>query len=1736
MGFLDRLRELLGLSPDNANSASQGNATFTPAKPITPVTQQPQWGSTFNTVQQNQPQSFSQVAKSVGGGTVQLAKSIGSGLASFGQSAGEMLVRTPAAIYSEVANLGNRLGGYQPGQPGYVDTSTAERIAYGVVPAKEIPGLRFLGPVQSIQSQASQRLQNGEKSLNAIANATLDTIFNEPVGVAFKPIFLAAGFMFKRGSQAAIQGFANEAANLSEPKAIEEVAKKFFPQADETTIKIFGQRYAPFITPDDIAKDAADILAKVDEALTAGRRTDTQASLPGMDSPLDEITRTRAERLRAGDPQQFRRDALSRASASEALSTVSPRIEDAASRAFERLPEPQTRRIADMLQSAWTKTVEYVQNDAVRVKQLVNRKGVKVTDETDPYLKATLFPGRVQTMMEEGYERARDVADDIVALASDSGLSSDEVRAALNKFLQAQHAPERNIALGDGAAGITTEEAAKVVAETPENVRAIANKVLDLNKKTLDMLKDAGVISDDLFKTLREKYQHHVPLQRVMDEADDISEVMMGRGFDVRSTGIKAAVGSDREVADILTNVVTNYEQAAVRAQKNIVDMATLAFVRANRNVLGNLIEVAKPKVIGKMADGTPIMERTNDPKILQMFENGKPVWLKIKDENLAIALKNVGREKLGPILRAVQFVTRFYAGLATRFNPEFAFSNKLRDVQEMMVYMSAQNDMGFANALKAGANPLAGTKSVVDGIRGVDSEGAKLYREMKEMGGTTGGMGLSTRADVELKLDKVMRLAESSPRRFVEGIARYVDHWNTIFEDSTRLAVYKRALDAGASKERAAFLAKEATINFNRAGKGGPVINALYMFSNASIQGSAKMLQSLKNPKVAAAVATAVGGAVAAVNEWNDRVDPEWRDKVSKWDRLNSLIVMLPNEEGKGTNYMTVPVSWGLKPIKVMTEGAFDMVSGQDVNLRTFSSQLFSSILDAYNPLGGTGFASAVTPTIGDLPLEIATNRSWSGSRIRPTPFQGEPRDIQYFQSLKDTATGRAAISLSENLRESVGILVSPADLKYAYEQIFSGAGRSAQRFFNTVYGFTQKEPPPLDEFPFISRFYRERTQEELEMGNPVNIEAELAEDQRLRDIFHAKQQVMETGESELVGETLVYKDAAGEIKTRKLDSVEERDKVEKELVMKSRFDHDEKFREDAKKIYDHVQMLKGDKGTTKAEKAAQQAFIDSLTDAQYEAYQGYKEWQSNWKSSNTKQVRDLLSPNPADAVQFIRSLPEEEKNRILDLLTEDEYKQLKKGADGQPSASRGTKVLAALTGAGIAEADVIGDDDTQKKGIFERLGNWIKDKVSNTMEYKRGEPVEDEADASNVLKTLRHMESRGEGDGAYSFRQPSGVKELGDALGAYQVTEGELKTYAKRWLGRAVDAAEFLASPEMQDEYMANKIDWLQAKGFTLPQIFAAHRGGFSNLDNKDGMVKKYQQYVDEAMAEYDKSSPLVSAQFHADMQNATTEEIGNLFTEGLKESLKALRAGQIDEAFMTGGESTNPFPRINGKDIVKNLAKEALAAFPFTPLAKGELADIKYRPLETDGAASVGGVKNVQGMFSPAGLDTLVNVRNALPQGLRESIAQKIGEFAYDASRATGLDKPNIEISPELEQSAVSVMSHEMLHALFEKSPMGREMYDSAVAEEFREKWRVAWDDMLMSDDGDIVPLLEGIDHHLERAGYDMNDEYSMATERYAYLGELALLYGMDVIPKPLRPFYAGVIHKGPHTMPD
>jgi hypothetical protein len=740
------------------------------------------------------------------------------------------------------------------------------------------------------------------------------------------------------------------------------------------------------------------------------------------------------------------------------------------------------------------KVQEEFQDNWVRIKRLMEKEGVTFTDQSNPFQKQQLFYGRVGALEENLIKDLEDIQADIKGIAKENKVKPKVIQGDINDFLYARHAIERNAKLGDGKAGIKTKDA-KILLEKINNLEyskdvvKVAEAYQGIGKETLDMLLDGEIISKELHTKLRKIYPNHVPLNRIIEGEtnDEFVQLLSTKGFNVSSSKpLQRAKGNeDLAVRDITENIVVNYVQALERSEKNKVNLATLRMIRENDTFDGLFKEVKPPSVPVAKRDGETIFapdrsKLVNDPSVLSVRENGEQKYIKINNPKIAIAMQGLGKQEMGPLIRSIAVITRFYSGLLTRFNPEFFVGNILRDTQDLFV--NAIEGQGVKGAAKTlGAVPQAG-KDIADWMRGKDTPGAKLYEQMRIDGGTTGGLGLSTRNEIEVSLKNIRRESGNIPLKLFKKSINGIDAFNTLFEDATRLASYKASLKAGLSRDKAAFIAKNATVNFNTKGNSGPIINALYMFANASIQGSTRTMQAMRDPKTAAVVISTVGGIVWAAQSMNDALDEDWREKVSDYDKDHGIIFVLPSSDDE-FNYITIPVSWGLKPIKIMMDRSYEMAHGKGDGLLKSTGDVLASFWNAYNPAGGSDFYSAITPTILDIPSEVVRNKGWHGGIIYPDWKKGLPGSEQVFKSTNETLTGKSAIQTAKIL-EKVGVNFSPELLKYIYNQMIGGVGKFTNRAIDTSSAVIKGDLEGLNpkDVPFINRFYKSKDMELIE------------------------------------------------------------------------------------------------------------------------------------------------------------------------------------------------------------------------------------------------------------------------------------------------------------------------------------------------------------------------------------------------------------------------------------------------------------------------------------------------------------------------------------------------------------------------------------------------------------------------------------------------------------------------------
>lgn len=126
---------------------------------------------------------------------------------------------------------------------------------------------------------------------------------------------------------------------------------------------------------------------------------------------------------------------------------------------------------------------------------------------------------------------------------------------------------------------------------------------------------------------------------------------------------------------------------------------------------------------------------------------------------------------------------------------------------------------------------------------------------------------------------------------------------------------------------------------------------------------------------------------------------------------------------------------------------------------------------------------------------------------------------------------------------------------------------------------------------------------------------------------------------------------------------------------------------------------------------------------------------------------------------------------------------------------------------------------------------------------------PIPKQAPGANIdaiREGIGYNETRGVSGNPFSYYKSSGVAALGDALGKFQVTEGQLKQNGEKYLGRSITRNEFLSSPLAQNQYMNARIKDLTTQGYTPQQIADIHRSGMTNVSTPGSSVYQNPKYV--------------------------------------------------------------------------------------------------------------------------------------------------------------------------------------------------------------------------------------------------------------------------------------------------
>lgn len=713
---------------------------------------------------------------------------------------------------------------------------------------------------------------------------------------------------------------------------------------------------------------------------------------------------------------------------------------------------------------------------------IVRQTGKPLAAEQNAYITETTFSGKVGKRL---FDIDQDFTKPIIRLmaATDGALTTEEV----GTWLYARHAIERNAriaainpAMPDGGSGMTDAEAKQVLDEakagphalTLEKIGALIDVMRD---RTLTLREDAGLITHEEARMWRTMYRHYVPLKGFADtdHSEAVLDMRGGLGakrLNVRGAETQRALGRGSEAFNPLVAALTQAQEVAVRAEKNMV--AASLYKLARDFPAPALWSVKQPKQKRYFNRTTGLVEtRVEDPVSMILEPNemalkvdGQEVRILFHDERVARAAGTIGADQMNAIIRVLSICSRFFSLTRTMLNPEFMLTNAFRDFQTAQFNIQAFGEKDKnAIALAIAKNWRKAFMGAWRGSHGdYSTPWAKSYEAFQKSGAQISFWTMEDPTAQRVDLDHRINLARGnkaeralkvilSPKAFFSmrdnAVLDFIDRTNLAVDNAIRLAAFTEAKRLGWKDEDAAFLAKELTVNFNRRGEVGGQMNAFYPFFNAAIQGAVRTGKAVTSKRVAKLVLFAI--AVGMINDLvnamlSERGDDDelLYDKIPDWKSQRAIHFV---GWGTGENPAAIPMSYGYNVFPYIGQQMGKVARGVKSPQEAFAS-VAQSIFGAFSPIQGGDAMTTAAPFFADPFIELAENKDWTGAPIYPRfPKEGVP-DSQVF----NPSATEASKSVAETLNGLTGgdfrtpglVDVSPETLDHLASFIVGSAG----------------------------------------------------------------------------------------------------------------------------------------------------------------------------------------------------------------------------------------------------------------------------------------------------------------------------------------------------------------------------------------------------------------------------------------------------------------------------------------------------------------------------------------------------------------------------------------------------------------------------------------------------------------------------------------------------------------------
>ena len=293
----------------------------------------------------------------------------------------------------------------------------------------------------------------------------------------------------------------------------------------------------------------------------------------------------------------------------------------------------------------------------------------------------------------------------------------------------------------------------------------------------------------------------------------------------------------------------------------------------------------------------------------IMVLENGMPKYFKVPHD-VYLSMANFNNTEMGFLAKVIGAPARLLrAGATMTF--EFALGrNPIRDVMSAWVY-GHRSGFGFQHWAK-------GFASVV--------KQDQFFRDWCAGGGPISAFVSEDRPQLAVTVDELTG-KKSKSIKYVKNPLEALRLLSVTLENTTRVGIYRAALEKGLTHAEAIKEARIGTLDFLRWGYNARILNQIMAFWNANVQGVDKMIRETTTEKERAHTWLRIASGIIAptVGLWFINKDDDRYKELPGWRKLLCWNIIC----GDDGPIISLPKPW--IAVGAMTEGFLNYCQDRD-------------------------------------------------------------------------------------------------------------------------------------------------------------------------------------------------------------------------------------------------------------------------------------------------------------------------------------------------------------------------------------------------------------------------------------------------------------------------------------------------------------------------------------------------------------------------------------------------------------------------------------------------------------------------------------------------------------------------------------------------------------------------------------------------------------------------------------